>query len=182
MAQRDSGRKRIKHDQYETPAWVTDCVIGHLSLRKGSKVVEPAAGSGKMVRALKSHGFKVESSDIQRGNRNFFNRTISAKAIITNPPYKLATEFIEHALFLTEPEQGIVAMLLRVDYDSGSTRRHLLADHPAFFKKVALTKRIEWFDRKIVKGKKQSGPSENHAWFIWRWQNKGKAPTIAYEP
>lgn len=175
MSQRNSGKKRVKHDQYETPAWVTDCVIGHLCLRRGTKVTEPAAGSGKMVRALKRHGFIVESSDIQRGNRDFFKRTSPAKAIVTNPPYVLATEFIEHALALTEKDKGTVAMLLRVDYDSGSTRRHLLADHPAFYKKIVLTKRIQWFEDST------GSPSENHAWFIWRWVHRS-APTISYAP
>ncbi len=176
MAQRNSGKKRIEHDQYETPAWVTDCVVPYLAIRRGSTIVEPAAGTGKMVRALKAHGYKVEASDIQRGNRDFFKRTTAAKNIVTNPPYKLATKFIEHALFLTEPEKGTVAMLLRVDYDSGSTRKHLLADHPAFYKKVVLTKRIHWFEGT------DGAPSENHAWFIWRWHTKWSAPTLSYAP
>ena len=40
-------------------------------------------------------------------------------------------------------------MLLRVDYDSAATRRHLFADNPAFALKVVVTRRITWFEPKI---------------------------------
>jgi hypothetical protein len=64
-------------------------------------------------------------------------------------------------------------MLLRVDYDSAITRRHLFADCQAFATKLVLTRRIVWFEPKIA------SPSENHAWFVWSWRHEG-APTIAY--
>lgn len=180
MAQRDSGHKRIKHDVYQTPAWVTEAIIPHLKIDRRRTIWEPAAGDGQMVKVLRDHDFKVQSSDIRRG-RDFLKKVVHVGAVVTNPPYSFAQEFIEHALACTEKERGIVALLLRVDFDSGSTRRHLFAEHPAFSKKVVLTKRIEWFKPKIIKGKKPSGPSENHCWMIWRWTNH-LAPTIGYAP
>lgn len=174
MAQRKSGRKRIKHDAYQTPAWATDAIIPYLDIPKRWRVLEPAAGEGKMVRALRRHGFKVDGSDIQRG-KDFLDKdkVIRVKAIVTNPPYNLARKFIERALECTEEECGVVAMLLKVDFDSGDTRRHLFNDHPAFKCKVVLTKRIQWFEGS------DGAPSENHAWFIWDWRN-GDEPTIKY--
>jgi len=100
-----------------------------------------------------------------------------ASSIITNPPYKIATRFIEHALRLTEQRGGVVAMLLRTDFDHAKTRRHLFADHPAFAKKIVLRKRIRWFEPKP--GEKKKSPSFNHAWFIWDWRHGGE-PTIAW--
>jgi hypothetical protein len=73
-------------------------------------------------------------------------------------------------------------MLLNVDFDSADTRRDLFDEHPAFQKKIVLTKRIVWFKPKVVIGKKPSGPSANHAWFLWSWTNAGKPPTIWYAP
>jgi hypothetical protein len=64
-------------------------------------------------------------------------------------------------------------MLLRADFDSAKSRRHLFADCAAFARKIALTKRIVWFD-----GPK-AAPSFNHAWYLWDWQHRG-LPVLAY--
>jgi hypothetical protein len=173
MSQRDSGYARKQRDFYETPAWVTAALIPHL--RPILRVWEPAAGSGKMVDALGAAGLEVEGSDITDGVDFLLERKArnSADAIITNPPYAHAKEFIEHALRLTEPTQGLFAMLLRTDYDHAQTRTHLFADSPAFAKKLVLTKRIVWFDGP------SAAPSFNHAWFIWDWRHRG-LPTLAW--
>lgn len=174
MSQRPSGYERTPNDLYETPEWVTQALIPHI--RKGiNSILEPSCGSGKMVRALQGHGgYEVEGRDITEGV-NFLD--VDAlhdwDAIITNPPYGLAEEFIENALTLTRPVNGYVAMLLRTDYDHAKTRQHLFGF--PFAKKLVLTKRIKWFE-----GTKGS-PSFNHAWFIWDWLHQGQ-PVIAYGP
>lgn len=171
MSQRDSGYARVAFDQYETPEWVTEALLPHLSR---FSVWEPACGSGKMARVLDRAGRIVTKTDIQTGD-DFLScaRPVCAGSIVTNPPYSLATQFIERALQITERFSGEVAMLLRTDFDHAKSRRHLFADHPAFSKKLVLTKRIQWFEES------KSSPSFNHAWFIWDWQHQG-APTIAY--
>jgi hypothetical protein len=92
-------------------------------------------------------------------------------AIVTNPPYSLARQFIERALAVLG--NGVVAMLLRADFDCAKTRSHLFAKCPSFSKKVVLTKRVVWFDRP------GAAPSFNHSWFIWDGLHKGP-PTIEY--
>jgi hypothetical protein len=173
MSQRASGYERQERDTYETPEWVTQILIPHI--RWPFYVWEPAAGSGKMVRALVACGYIVEASDIADG-RDFLESPLlfPVDAIITNPPFELATAFIEHALELMRPS-GAVAMLLRTDFDHAKTRAHLFAGCPAFAKKVVLTKRIVWFERK------GAAPSFNHAWYIWDWRHEGP-PTVAYGP
>lgn len=174
MSQRDSGYKRKERDLYETPEWVTFALVPHLP-RTWPNVWEPAAGSGKMVRALRESGFSVHATDIADG-ADFLDQEAAQgggfDGIVTNPPYEQATQFIEHALALMQPA-GYVAMLLRTDFDHAKTRKHLFSGHPAFAKKVVLTKRIKWFEDS--KGQ----PSFNHAWFIWDWEHSGP-PTLAY--
>ena len=72
----------------------------------GSKlhIWEPAAGSGKMVRALVAAGCTVEASDIADG-RDFLRTPaiFNCDVIMTNPPYSRAREFIEHALEVMQP-------------------------------------------------------------------------------
>lgn len=188
MSQRDSGYERKANDLYETPEWVTEALLVHLDIR-GMDIWEPAAGSGKIARVLSKYAKKVIQTDIDEGlsffifeplvNQNEFStrypRTIGA--IITNPPYGKAREFIEHALKLMEPANGVIAMLLRCDYEHASTRAHLFRDCPMFAKKIVLTKRIVWFQ---TEGKK-AAPSYNHAWYIWDYKHKGP-PTIAFGP
>lgn len=203
MSQRDSGYERKERDLYETPAWVTAALFPHLP-SSPDVIWEPAVGSGKMADAMIEASDKtitVIRSDIATG-KDFLacmDRD-GADAIITNPPYKIADEFIAHALKLMEPH-GIVAMLLGNDFDHAKTRQHLFSGCPSFAKKLVLTKRIKWFDGPVPckhcgatgnkdglkckpcngKGEKVQGPSENHAWFIWDWKHQG-APTLAYGP
>lgn len=177
MSQRDSGYERKERDLYETPEWVTEALRPHLP-RLPKLIWEPAAGTGKMSRVLARWGGGVVSSDIEphplcyQGDFLTCGALDGVDAIITNPPYVLATEFVQRALG-SLPANGIVAMLLRTDFDHAKTRAHLFADHPAFAKKVVLRKRIKWFDDS------KGSPSFNHAWYIWDWQNAG-APTLAY--
>ena len=181
MSQRDSGYERQDRDLYETPAWVTLALFPHLPREIGS-IFEPACGSGKMLRVLQERSAFVVGSDIDRGD-DFLLTGLPVgaawDAIVTNPPYEQATAFCEHALRLMEPNRGMVAMLLRTDFDHAKGRSHLFANNPAFAKKVVLTKRIVWFEPEP--GAKGKSPSFNHAWFVWDWRHEGP-PIISYGP
>lgn len=177
MSQRDSGYERKERDLYETPEWVTRALLRHLPIGFHT-VWEPAAASGKMVTVLQSAGYTVEATDISGTPSLDFLKTEPSQerqAIITNPPYELAQEFIEHALWHTNYANGVVAMLLRTDFDHAKTRARLFSDSKTFAKKVVLTKRIKWFEDS------NGSPSFNHAWFIWDWKHDGP-PTLAYDP
>jgi hypothetical protein len=132
----------------------------------------PAAGAGNLVRTLREEGFRVTGT-----HDNFLAKSVAPPgiaSIATNPPFgvggKLAVRFIEHALELVP----LVAMLTRIDFDSGRTRVHLFRDHPHFAQKIVLLRRIVWFEREGA-----AGPSENHCWLIWDRHHCGP-PTIAY--
>jgi len=74
-----------------------------------------------------------------------------------------------------EPVDGFVAMLLRIDYGSASTRQHLFGACRIFSRKIELTKRIRWFEGTT------GNPSFNHAWFVWDWHHRGR-PELLYAP
>lgn len=188
MSQRDSGYERKERDLYETPEWVTEALLPHLP--KLQTIWEPACGTGKMAHVL-SRAAYVHRSDIEpmcepADRFCFLSRAPGARcittdqhAIITNPPYELGTKFCEHALRLMEPVGGMVAMLLRTDFDHAKGRSYLFRDCPAFAKKLVLMKRIVWFVE--ANGKPKASPSFNHAWYIWDWKHEGP-PTIGYGP
>jgi hypothetical protein len=184
MSQRFSGRPRRERDDYPTPDWVTETVIPHLKAMGANTIWEPAAGEGGMAAVLARAGFRVVSSDLKSGkdflNEKTWPRNIArcANDVVTNPPYggqgRMAEKFIEQALEFTRSRNGLVAMLLRPDFDSGSTRRRFFADCPAWAGKLVLLRRIEWF--KSLNG---MSPSENHVWYLWSWRHSGP-PIIAY--
>jgi hypothetical protein len=169
MSQRDSGYARLDLDTYETPSWVTEALVPHIPERI-RKICEPAAGSGKMVRALQNAGYEVESSDISQGD-DFLLFVGFKPAIVTNPPYILACEFIARALATTSPD-GFVAMLLRTDFDHAKSRAYLF-DEQTFAKKLVLRERIRWIENS------RGSPSFNHAWFMWDYLHQGP-PILAY--
>lgn len=171
MAQRASGYPRRTDEDYASPPWVAAAVAPFLRELGVTAIWEPAPGAGQLAQALEAEGFKV---DVTKGD--FLNRShVRAPCICTNPPYgaerrnDLACQFIRHALAL---KVRTVAMLLRVDFDSAKTRRDIFADEPRFWGKVTLLDRIMWFDG-------PSGPSDNHAFFIWDSRHRGP-PVIRY--
>jgi hypothetical protein len=175
MSQRHSGWKRESLDRYETPSWVTNALIPHLPKR--SHLWEPAAGGDKMVHVLAAAGYIVNRSDIATGTDFLQVKTAphGVLGIVTNPPFDQAQAFIEHAIGLMESVDGFVAMLLRIDFDSASTRQHLFGNCPIFSRKIILTKRIVWFEG--TKGH----PSFNHCWCIWDHRHRGP-PELRYAP
>jgi hypothetical protein len=173
MSQRASGFARRPNDDYRTPAWVAKIIAEHLRVRERVQTVwEPCAADGLFAAALEAEGLKVVATTDDF--LSYMAPPAAIDAICTNPPYGddqrgfLACEFIRQALTLAR----VVAMLLRVDFDSGKSRARLFRDCPAFAGKIVLLDRIKWFEG-------PSGPSDNHAWFVWnraqRW-----APWIAY--
>jgi hypothetical protein len=175
MRERPIENERKERNCYGTPQWVTLALIPHLRSIEGT-VWDPVEGAGSrtMLQLLTDSGFKVEAPDIAADPRDFLRRSaVSCGAIITNPPHAYAQEFIEHGLRLMRPNDGLVAMLLRTDYDHASSRQYLFGRHKHFAKKLVLTKRIKWFEDTTGQ------PPFKHAWFIWDWKHCGP-PVLAY--
>jgi hypothetical protein len=161
MAQRVSGYDRVADDRYETPPEITATIVPYLRARRARHVWEPAhAPADKLGTALRAAGFAVTSTadDFLAADA----RPDGVDTLVTNPPYgkqgRLAEAFIKHALDLKIKN---VALLLPVDFDSGVTRAPLFGDCADFNGKIVLLRRIKWFPG-------DSGPSTNHAWFLWR--------------
>jgi hypothetical protein len=175
MAQRQSGYERQPDDVYQTPDWVTRIIAPYLRKKNCVHIWDPANGpASQLAQSLRQTGFEVVAT-----NDDFLARISLPNdridCICTNPPYgihgKLACEFIAHAIELAPT----VAMLLRVDFDSGKTRTNLFRNCEHFVHKIVLLDRIVWFEREDA-----SGPSDNHAWFVWHKRGRQRQATNFY--
>lgn len=172
MSQRNSGYARKPDEAYDTPAWVGGVIAPYLHEQRVQYVWEPAPGKGQLVGALRERGFTVL---ITNGDFFTLEEHPPAEALVTNPPFgpggHTAAAFLRTALTTSV---RIVALVLRIDYDSAITRTDIFRDCPYFAGKIVLLRRVKWFEG-------PRNPSDNHAWFIW---NKGKSegkPRIWYQ-
>ena len=119
-ASNHSEAERESNDYYATDPRVLEHLIRKYELP--DVILEPACGSGELSKWLESIGKKVYSSDIiDRGygeRMNFFEMDEvpeDCNCILTNPPYKHATEFVLHALELLH-DGGQVVMFLKTTF------------------------------------------------------------------
>jgi hypothetical protein len=131
---------------------------------------------------LETHGHRVVGTDlVAQGcgetGRDFLAETRlpdGVTAIVTNPPYgRRLYEFVDHALNLTQPVGGMVAMLVNIQWPTGAANS-ARCRMPAFDMEIKLIGRIAWFPGDDGKPAKQ--PQENHCWLIWDWS---RTPGIA---
>ena len=98
-------------------------------MRLPEGVWEPCCGDGAMARVLEAHGHRVFATDLvdrssgEAGCDFLMQSRLpdGVTAIVTNPPYGRTTlhRFVDHALELTRPVGGMVAMLVNIQYRPG---------------------------------------------------------------
>ena len=169
-----TGRPEL--DFYRTPE---DAVIALLKVEEFDGIVwEPACGDGAISDVLKDYGVSVVSSDIHDYGYgpvvDFLTAHEMVDHVVTNPPFKLAREFIEHALTHTN---GKVAMLLKLDFLGSKKRKELFKRTP--LKKVWV---FSWRIKMARNGNDteyKNGSMITFAWFVWEHGYTGQ-PEIGW--
>lgn len=123
-------------DYYPTEPFHTWCLIDalKLALKPGDTVWEPAAGNGAITDVLVEHGCTVHSSDVRPMRSDVWPIDFLAAQpkfdfdwVITNPPFKLWTEFHQVCRDWGRP----FALLMPIHYLPGLGRRdNLWLPHP----------------------------------------------------
>jgi hypothetical protein len=144
------------------------------------KILEPACGSGNITKVLRSWGYSVEASDIRttkgiKGLRgiDFLERSKPTSNIVTNPPYSLAEEFIEHGLTLVRRK---MVLLLRLSFLESERRYNLLRSTPLEWVYI-FSKRLPYWDGKKFNN---TGGQFCHAWFVWNMNTAWNCPRIQW--
>ena len=151
---------------------------------------EPAAGVGNLSNILREYGYNVVASELRiRGVKNIVEgidflkiKDYSQKfkgerpyIILTNPPYSLATEFIEHALEIL-PDGGLYIALMNITYLAGQKRFERVYSKGTLREVYIFSKRIEcWKNNERPKDK--CGSMANYAWYVFQKGYNGQ-PTL----
>lgn len=136
-------------------------------------VWECACGKGHLSEVLKKRGYIVKSTDlIDRGygvggvdflqSKEQFNGDV-----ITNPPYKYAQQFVEHALELV-PIGRRVAMFLKLTFLEGKARKEMFEHYPPEYIYVSSSRLQCALGGDFENLKSGGGSAVAYGWFIWR--------------
>jgi hypothetical protein len=161
-------------DCYETPACAVEALLRVESLPH--LVWEPACGPGSIVKVLEARGYKVLATDVVDYGwghwvKNFLDCVgPSDRAIVTNPPYRLAEAFVFHALTMSP----LVIMLLRLAFLE-SVRRTEILEKSGLVRVHVFRKRLPMMHRAGWTGPRASSAMP-FAWFVWEREHRG--PTM----
>ena len=178
-ASNHTDKDRQSEDYYATDPIAIDKLIGG-GMIIPEYVWECACGEGHLSRRLIEKGHMVMSSDLMdRGYglvRFDFLKQEALPAvlqgedccILTNPPYKYATEFVEKALELL-PEGQPAIFLLKTQALEGKGRWERLYRHGYLHEVYQFTERLLCAKNADFDGMKAGGGSAvSYAWFVFR--------------
>lgn len=173
-------------DDFPTPPWATRALIKHIIGNKNALVrqtcLEPACGAGHMARVLAEHFAHVQSSDAYEygygARRDFLEEPYAPESydwVITNPPFRLAEEFVDRAL--TVARIGVAILARTVFLESVGRYNDIFRERPP-------SQFAQFVERvPMVKGRLdgKATTATGYAWFVWEHQQKG-FPRLVWIP
>lgn len=157
-----------------------------LGIKPGMVLADPACGRGDLAIILEQNGYTVKSSDIRNTGYgdpyiNFLTITpefddepYEVDALVTNPPFSLADEFIYHAVRVLKIP--IVVMLLKTSFFN-SQRGLRLYDKCPHSGVYPLTFRLAFLEEE-----RGSSPLMDCNWYVWQAGNPRKCPRPLSRP
>lgn len=169
----DSYYVREKNDFYSTDPIAIDYLMDYEIF--DNHIWECACGNGNLSKRLESYGYTVYSTDKyyhgygKRESVDFLKQTKQFDGdIITNPPYKYATEFILKALELTNNK---VAMFCKIQLVESYKRYEKIFKHTPPSRILPFVNQIDCYrndDRTLT------GSTVCYAWFVWEKDYDGE--------
>lgn len=188
-----STNKREQDDFYATDPIALQMLLSSCSIwlkfqfslakKTQATIWECACGNGNLAKILVSYSYNTIATDIKdRGygatgeHHDFLKSHFGlARHILTNPPYSLATEFIEHALDIL-PEGGLYIALMNITYLAGQKRYQRVYSKGSLREIYVFSKRVEcWKNGERPKDK--CGSIANYAWYVFQKGYNGH-PTL----
>jgi len=152
MSRQKTGQRLNPTDFYPTPPWCYENL--EIDWSMFSSAHEPCRGDGRIQFFLEEEkGITCSYSEITE-EKDFFDHDQKTDLILTNPPFSLAKEFIDHSLALSQT----CIMLLRINY-LGSIGRH------EWWKENTPTALHVLSKRPSFTGK--GTDATDYAWYVW---------------
>lgn len=133
LAGGSSDRGRVVNDYYATPPQDTqnflDLICDEIDINEINTILEPAAGGGHIIDVLYEYfpHAKIDGVDIEPKREDIVELDFletegfnNYDLVITNPPFKLAREFITKSLELSN---RYVMYYLKIQFLEGKTRK-----------------------------------------------------------
>jgi hypothetical protein len=159
-------------DNFPTPPWATRALIEHVIERGGYTnlltCLEPACGAGHMSKVLNEYFKDVRSADVfdyGYGKVEDFLTTDYPNGycdwIITNPPFRLAEDFIQKSLPMAR--RGVAVLVRTVFLES-------VGRYERIFSKTPPSSVAQFVERvPMVKGRldAKASTATGYAWIVW---------------
>ena len=170
---RSNGDREVE-DFYPTPPYAVEELLKREVFI--GNIWECACGDGAISEVFKNKGFEVYSTDlVNRGygtELNFLQSDFVADNIITNPPYKIALDFVLHAKKISNRK---IAMFLKTVWLESESRYEMFRDKEFPLKTVyQFSKRVTLYKGGV---KMKNSGMIAYAWYVWDKDYVGK-PTI----
>jgi hypothetical protein len=183
MAQRIEAADSL--DNFPTPPWATRALMEHVVVGHGPfgnlSCLEPACGVGHMAEPLKEYFGEVSAKDIHGYGygqvADFLSSPLEANSVdwvITNPPFRLAEQFITRGLMAARCG---VAMLTRTVFIESVGRYQRLFEHNPPTKFAQFTERVP-----MVKGRldAKASTATGYAWLVWEQGANDRSPALMW--
>jgi hypothetical protein len=154
------GLNRKGEDFYPTRRYVTVSLLERETF--SDPILEPCCGDGAIAKVLEQRNYSCLAYDLNpRGygiKQDFFSYKERIDSIITNPPFKLAEQFLIHSKKVATSK---IAFLLKTVFLEGKNRYELFQD-----RRFPL-KCIYQFAKRISFDPMQTSGMLAFAWFVW---------------
>ena len=174
-------------DDFPTPPWATRALIEHVLEDKAQLAsltcLEPACGEGHMAKAIEDYFRTVICGDAYEygyGEKRDFlaepYRTHSVDWVITNPPFRLAENFVMEGLRVAR--RGVAILARTVFLESVGRYRAIFSQRPP-------TKFAQFVERvPMVRGRLdgKATTATGYAWLVWEKEQTVSAPRLMWVP
>ena len=163
-------------DDFPTPPWATRALLEHIlspqENLQAQTCLEPACGAGHMAKVLKEYFGHVRCSDAYdyhygevRDYLTYPYETNAVDWVITNPPFRLAEEFVLRSLCVAR--RGVAILARTVFLESVGRYNRVFRDNPpAVF--AQFVERVP-----MVRGRldRNASTATGYAWLVWEKGN-----------
>lgn len=173
-------------DDFPTPPWATRGFLEHVLSDLGplsqKTCLEPACGAGHMAKVLGEYFGEVRASDAfvygYGAVRDYLETPYEANAVdwvITNPPFRLAEEFVQRSLIVAR--EGVAILARTVFIESVGRYRALFEKNPPS-RFVQYTERVPMLRGRLDR---KASTATGYAWLVWEKGREGR-PELMWVP